>query len=50
MNCRECGLAYTARERDDGTFILPTADGVCACGTDAVEAYDVDESPSTASD
>jgi hypothetical protein len=32
--CEACGRAYTARRRPDGTYILPTADGQCGCGSE----------------
>ena len=31
--CNQCGQPYSVRVRDDGSFILPTDDGVCGnCG------------------
>ncbi|MFD1515578.1 hypothetical protein [Halomarina rubra] len=38
--CSACGRAYTARLRDDGTFILPTTDGRCRCGADRFSEFE----------
>lgn len=35
VSCLACATVYTARVRDDGSFILPTTDGNCACGNEA---------------
>lgn len=34
VTCQGCGRAYSARVRDDGTYVLPTDTGTCErCGS-----------------
>ena len=40
--CIECGKVYTARKRDDSSFILPTRDSGCECGNDAFVEVDTE--------
>ena len=40
--CRECGKVYTARKRDDSSFILSTRDSKCECGNDAFVEVDTE--------
>lgn len=49
VTCNECGQAYVGRERDDGSFVLPTTDGRCRCGEEVVDRFDSDEQPVPAS-
>jgi hypothetical protein len=41
--CTACGRVFTARRRTDGTFLLPTADGRCGCGSDRFGEFDSSE-------
>ena len=40
--CTECGKAYTARKRDDSSFILPTNNAECECGNDTFVEFDTE--------
>jgi hypothetical protein len=40
VRCSACGRAYTARRRENGTFILPTTDGRCRCGSEEFGEFD----------
>ena len=40
--CTECGKAYTARKRDDRSFILPTKNAECECGSDTFVEFDTE--------
>lgn len=37
VSCQACASIYTARMRDDGSLIIPTADASCACGNESFE-------------
>lgn len=41
--CTECEQVYAARERDDGSFILPTNDPECECGNNTFVELDKEE-------
>ncbi|MFC5973351.1 hypothetical protein ACFPYI_18630 [Halomarina salina] len=43
VHCTTCGQVYAARKREDGTFILSTADGRCRCGSDRLSEYELAE-------
>ena len=42
VTCTECGKAYTARKRDDSSFILPTTDAEYECGSDTFVEVDTE--------